>query len=291
MDTHLLRTDQAEAAIAATGAELQGLRLGGMDLLWTAEALWPRHAPLLFPVVGGLKGGVLRHRGQAHTMPKHGFARDAAFTWLHRSASACALELRDDAATRASYPFAFRLTVAYTLSDAGLLMEVALHNPGDVPLPASFGLHPAFRWPLAAGLPKAAHRLVFEADEPGPLRRIDAGGLLTPVLHATPIQRRNLALHEGLFTDDALLFLEPRSQGLRYEAEGGPALTLRWTGFPHLGVWTKPDPGPAFLCIEPWEGYADPAGWEGAFQDKPGSFILAPGDHRSWSFQVSLTKP
>jgi len=291
MNTHLLRTDQAEATIAALGAELQSLRLREADLLWPAGPLWPRHAPLLFPVVGGLNGGTLRHLGQAHAMPKHGFARDAAFTWRHRSANACTLELNDDGATRASYPFPFRLTVAYALRDASLLMEVTLHNPGDAPLPASFGLHPAFRWPLLPGLPKAAHRLVFEAEEPGPLRRIDAAGLLTPTLHASPIQHRVLGLHEGLFTDDALLFLEPRSQGLRYEAEGGPALGLRWTGFPHLGVWAKPDLGPSFLCIEPWQGHADPTGWQGEFQDKPGGFTVAPGGSRSWSFDVSQLEP
>lgn len=291
MDTHCLRHDHAEAVIATTGAELQGLNLGGMDLLWPAEALWPRHAPLLFPVVGGLRGGVLRHRGLAHPMPKHGFARDAAFIWTHRSAHSCALELKDDATTWASYPFPFRLSVAYTLGDSGLRMEVTLHNPGDDPLPASFGLHPAFRWPLAPGLPKTAHRLVFESDEPGALRRLDADGLLAPPLHPTPVRDRILALHEGLFQDDALLFLEPRSQGLRFEAEGGPSLTLRWEGFPHLGVWAKPDPGPAFLCVEPWAGHADPAGWQGEFQDKPGGFSVAPGGSRRWSFQVSRTEP
>ena len=99
---------------------------------------------------------------------------------------------------------------------------------------------------------------------------------------------RALALNEDLFAEDALLFLEPHSQGLRFEAEGGPALSLRWEGFPHLGVWTKPIPGPAFLCIEPWEGYASPAGWDGEISDKPGSFLVAPGDTRQWSLTIGV---
>ena len=61
MHTHRLHQNGAEAAIAQSGAELQALRLGGMDLLWAAGPLWPRHAPLLFPIVGGLKGDTLRH--------------------------------------------------------------------------------------------------------------------------------------------------------------------------------------------------------------------------------------
>jgi len=288
MDIHHLRWGSSEAVIAQTGAELQALRLGESDLLWDAAPLWPRHAPLLFPIVGALKADTLHHGGEAHALPKHGFARDRDFTWLDRSAAHCSLELTDDAHTRLAYPFAFRLTISYALEPAGLRMDLTLHNPGTTPLPASLGLHPAFRWPLAPGLPKHAHRLVFEADEPAPLRRLDAQGLLLPESFPTPIQGRVLALREELFCEDALLFLEPRSQGLRFEAEAGPSLALRWEGFPHLGLWTRPDPGPAYLCIEPWAGHASPADWDGDFAAKPGSFVLPPGTERTWSLTVNI---
>jgi galactose mutarotase-like enzyme len=287
MDIHHLRLGNAEAAIASAGAELQSLRLGDMDLLWTAGPLWPRHAPLLFPIVGALKDDTLNHRGTSYPMPKHGFARDRAFTWTERTATTCTLELRDDEATRKIYPFAFRLTATYTLEAPGLRLDLELANPGEEALPASLGLHPAFRWPLLPGIPKAAHQLVFEAQEPDPLRRLDARGLLTPDLYPTPIVGQRLPLREDLFADDALIFLEPRSRNLRFEAEGGPAVALRWEGFPHLGVWTKPDLGPAFLCLEPWEGHADPSDWSGAFSDKPGSFLLPAGATRRWSLTVT----
>lgn len=112
---------------------------------------------------------------------------------------------------------------------------------------------------------------------------------MTPGLHPTPIRGRELALREELFTEDALIFLEPRSRSLRFEAGGGPSLTLHWEGFPHLGVWTKPDSGPAFLCIEPWEGYASPVDWDGEFTEKPGSFVLPPGATRRWALCIALT--
>ena len=288
MDFQTLERNGSRAVIARQGAELTALRLRGRDLLWDAGPLWPRHVPLLFPVVGALAGDTLRHRGAAYPMPKHGFARDRAFDWQGWSETACALALRDDDRTRAAYPFPFVLTIRYALEPAALRMELALHNSGPDPLPASLGLHPAFRWPLAPGVSKAAHCLVFEADEPGPLRRIDASGLLTPPLLATPIQGRELPLHEGLFVEDALLFLEPRSRQVCFEAPGAPSLVLTWEGFPHLGVWTKPDPGSAFLCIEPWEGYASPAGWDGEISDKPGSFLVDPGATRQWSLTISI---
>ena len=290
MDIHQLRFEGGEAAIAAKGAELQALQLGGLELLWNASPLWPRHAPLLFPVVGGLKGDRLHHVGANFPMPKHGFARDRDFVWIRQTATDCTLELKDDARTHPAYPFPFRLRVSYRLASTGLSLEVTLHNPGQGSLPASLGLHPAFRWPLVPGIPKAAHRLVFEAEESGALRRLDAKGLLDPTPHPSPIHHRELPLGENLFAQDALIFLEPRSRSVRFEADGSPALTLRWEGFPHLGIWTKPHPASGFLCIEPWQGHADPADWKGEFSEKPGGFVLAPGASRQWSFSVASTR-
>ena len=122
---HTLRSDGIAATISADGAELCSLQNAqGLELLWQAGPLWPRHAPLLFPIVGRLKNDELRHRGKIYPMTKHGFARDHRFDWAERGPASCTLVLTDDAATRARYPFAFRLAVTYTVNRADL--EVAL---------------------------------------------------------------------------------------------------------------------------------------------------------------------
>ncbi|WP_306591598.1 aldose 1-epimerase family protein [Geothrix sp. 21YS21S-4] len=287
MDIHQLHAGSAAATVAAEGAELRSLRLGGRELLWDGGPLWPRCAPLLFPIVGQVKGNAFRHGGRDYSLPRHGFARDRTFAWIRREDAACGLELRDDEETRAAYPFAFALGVDWTLEERALRMDIVLHNPGSDPLPASLGLHPAFRWPLAPDTPKAAHRLVFEAEEPALVHRLTPEGLLDPAPRPSPVRGRALPLDESLFADDALIFDQLRSRALRFEAEGGSVLELRWEGFSQLGLWSKPDPDPAFLCIEPWDGYADPADWEGEFADKPGGFILPAGAVRRWSLTIS----
>ncbi|MCW2622271.1 MAG: aldose epimerase, partial [Frankiales bacterium] len=44
--------------------------------MWQAGPAWPRHAPVLFPVVGRLPGDVLRVAGVDPRMTQHGVARD-----------------------------------------------------------------------------------------------------------------------------------------------------------------------------------------------------------------------
>src|SRR6201985_979285 len=91
-DRHILRSGGLEATIKAHGAELCSLKdAQGIELIWQAGAAWPRHAPLLFPIVGRLKNDQLRHLGKNYPMTQHGFARDQRFDWLERAPGRCTL--------------------------------------------------------------------------------------------------------------------------------------------------------------------------------------------------------
>ena len=288
--TYRFGNDRLTITVKADGAELSSLRSAAAgELLWQAGPEWPRHAPVLFPIVGRLAGDTLRHDGQAFRMTQHGFARDRRFDWLERDATGCRLVLHDDADSRAIYPFRFTLEIGYRLDGDRLAVEYRLHNPGDAVLPASLGAHPAFRWPLADTTPKEAHRLVFEHDEPAPIRRVE-GGLLRPEPEPSPVDGRILPLAEQLFANDAVILDHPASAFLRYEAPGtGLALEVAWHGMTALGIWSKP--GAAFLCIEPWHGLASPAGFDGAFADKPHLMHLKPGADVRLGWSVRLDVP
>jgi galactose mutarotase-like enzyme len=286
-DTHTISDGGISAAIKADGAELCSLKTDhGLELLWQAGAAWPRHAPWLFPIVGRLKNDELHHRGQTYGLTQHGFARDLRFQLLERAAQSCTLELTDSEATRARYPFAFRLTIAYRITADSLEATVAIANPGDEILPASFGAHPAFNWPLILGQAKKSYRLVFPQAEPAPIRRLD-GGLVREPPEPSPIVGPVLQLSEALFADDAVILDGVISRSVRYEGDQGPSLELAWDGFRELGVWSKPDGAP-FLCIEPWRGFASPVGFDGAFTDKPGLMHIAPGATETLSYRITV---
>ncbi|MGL9621302.1 aldose 1-epimerase family protein [Bradyrhizobium sp. U531] len=285
-DTHTLRSDGLTATIKAHGAELCSLKDGSTEFVWQAGPEWPRHAPLLFPIVGRLAGDALRHRGKTYRMTQHGFARDSRFKWTERGERRCVLVLEDSETTRALYPFAFRLTAVYALDASGLDFTITIANTGKETLPASFGGHPAFNWPLQAGLAKESYALAFASAEVHPVRRLD-GGLLRPATEPSPVEGSELPLSESLFTDDAVIFDRIASNAVRYAASSGPWLNMSWRGFRELGVWSKPSGAP-FLCIEPWRGYASPAGFDGEFSDKPGLMHIAAGAEEQLSYRIEV---
>src|SRR5580698_2054533 len=210
-EQHMLRNDDITAIIASDGAELISLKnRQGMELLWQAGPLWPRHAPVLFPIVGRLRNDQLLHRGKVYPMTQHGFARDRRFDWAERGSNSCTLVLMDDAQTRSRYPFAFRLAVTYAVEQAHLDVAFAVTNTGDEMLPASIGAHPAFNWPLLPGAAKEDYTLTFAREEPMPIRRLK-DGLLRAKPEPTPIRGNALALTERLFDDDAIILDRPVS--------------------------------------------------------------------------------
>jgi galactose mutarotase-like enzyme len=286
-DSLTLHGDGISATVVGQGAELVSLRgADGTEFLWQAGPEWRRHSPVLFPIVGRLKGDQLHHQGQTYPMTQHGFARDKPFAWAQREPGACTLVLTDDADTRAHYPFAFRLAVTYTLDRRQLDVTFDITNTGDELLPASIGAHPAFNWPLLPDLAKTDYRLIFADDEPAPIRRLK-DGLLLKTPQPTPVEGKTLALSERLFDEDAVIMDQPASTSVRYGAERGPALEMSWQGFRELGIWSKPGGAP-FLCIEPWHGIASPVDFDGDFVDKPGLMLIAPAAKRVLSYQIRL---
>jgi galactose mutarotase-like enzyme len=276
------------ARIDPLGAQLSSLRdTAGHDLLWDGDpAFWSGRAPLLFPIVGSLAGGAYRLDGKTYALPRHGFARHQPFEVLHASADEVQLRLRPDEQTLAVYPFQFQLRVRFAMREAGLTLTTRVQNDGQTPMPASFGYHPAFRWPLPFGAARARHVITFERDEPGPIRRLDAAGLVTPLEYPSPVQARRLLLDDTLFSDDVVIFAPVHSQAVSYGADSGPQIEVRFPETPLLGLWSRP--GAPFVCIEPWHGMSDPVGYTGDFAAKPGVFMVPPAGYRDLTMQVVL---
>ncbi|MES2290174.1 MAG: aldose 1-epimerase family protein [Pseudomonadota bacterium] len=281
-----IASDGLVAQINPFGAELSSLSdTRGREYMTDADpAYWTGRAPLLFPIVGQLNGDTLRVDGREFTMQKHGFARKSVFSVVRHDVNRATFRLIDNEATRAQYPFAFELEADFALDGMTLAMTITIRNPSDVPLPASFGYHPAFAWPLSGG-DRAGHSIEFEHNEPEAIAMLAADGTILPELRATPVEGRRLMPTDAMFAQDALIWMRPHSHRLTYGAEDGAALDIAFPDTSFLGIWTKP--GAHYLCIEPWAGHADPQGFTHDITEKPGIVMIAPG--KAVNFRMTVT--
>lgn len=276
----------SEAEIASRGAELMAWRVGARDLVWPGDAtFWARRAPVLFPVCGWLNGRQMRAKGRAAACPVHGFAPDLDFAVNQTGPDRARLTLTDTAATRALFPYAFRLVIDIHLLPCGLSYDFAVTNPGDEPLPYALGFHPGFRWPFDDG-DRAGHAVFFDQAETPWVERIAPGGLFSGDQDPVPLDGRRLDIAAALAGKDSLVFLDATSRGLTFHSPTGAGIRIVTAGFPHWVLWSPP--GAGFLCIESWTGQGDPVDFTGDIVDKPGQILLAPGASRQARFTMEF---
>lgn len=266
----------SRAVIARRGAELVHWSVGGRALTWAPDpSVWPAVSPILFPVVGWARGGMVRIDGQTHPMPVHGFAAGLDFELVDRDGQQAVLRLCESAATAVHYPFRFVLTVRYRLAGPSLAVDFAVENRDERVMPYAVGIHPGFRWPLSGG-DREGHAITFEAAEEPSVPVIAPGGLFCDERRPVPLDGGRLALSDALLEQEALCFLGVRSRSLRYVAPDGSALRVDWEDFAHCAIWSRP-PAP-FVSIESWTGHGDPVGFSGELADKPSMRRLEPGE-------------
>lgn len=281
-----LRAGGMTACIASLGAELRALTANGKDIIWTPDAaLWQGTCPILFPVIGRMSGDIIRVDGAEYPIPMHGFALTSSFSTTAQSDNLCSLKLRSSPATRRHYPYDFTLKITYRLSGSALQATAEVRNDGKISLPASFGLHPGFCWPLIAGVPKQRHLITF--DETAPIfytRPVDR--LIGPTRIELPLEGRSLRLEEALFETGGMALLSLKSRSLRFHTDDGKAaIRLDFPDMNGVILWSRP--GGDFLCIEPLLGHADPLGFSGDIMEKPGMAHIEPG--RTLTSKVTIT--
>ena len=152
---HTIENDYLKVTVSDHGAELTSVYDKAQDFerIWCADpAVWNRHAPVLFPFVGKVKGGAYRYNGNTYAMKtQHGFARDAEFTCIEETTDSITHKLVYSDETLEIYPFEFELLITHRFdAENPRLLHVtwAVKNLGSDEMLYSIGGHPGFRVPL-----------------------------------------------------------------------------------------------------------------------------------------------
>ena len=73
---------------------------------------------------------------------------------------------------------------------------------------------------------------------------------------------------------------------LKNKYKENPILTMEFSDFPYLGVWSKP--GAPFICLEPWHGVSDAIKSTGIFAEKTDMILLKPGQSYECRYSVKF---
>lgn len=279
-----------EATIDSMGAQLMSLRRDGGEYLWQGdERFWPRRAPVLFPIVGVLRGNrATSARGEV-SLKRHGIARLYDHAIVGRTESSVTYELASTEETRAAYPYDFRLNMGYSVADGALTQTFRVTNTGDVTLPFTVGGHPAFNVPAPGCEAESFDDYALEFSEPWTARvpKIDEAGLhdfskMTELFCDSDRYQLSHEVFERLLT---LVFIQVPGRRVRLAGPSGHGVEVSFDGFDYLGVWTATSDAP-FVAIEPWVGCATAYDESDVFEEKRGMVLLEPGKVYEASFSM-----
>lgn len=270
--------------IKSKGAELCSVQHNNrLEYMWQAGEAWPKHSPVLFPIVGTLVNNSFTYEGKNYTLPRHGFARDMEFTPTQLSETVVKFTLRSNAQTLQVYPFPFRLHLQYELQNDSLTCSYEVENMGECNMYFSIGGHPAFAVPLQTGEQYNDYYLRFSETEPLLRWKLDNGLLRNDTEPVAGQAGNTLPLQPSLFYEDAIVLKNLQSHTVSLlNADASHGIDFSIKEFPHLGIWGAKDA--PFVCIEPWCGHADPVTHTQDITQKPGIETIAAGGfwQRSW---------
>lgn len=288
----IIENKQVRAVINEHGAELSSLvaKDSGIDYMWSGDSkYWGRHSPVLFPIEGKLKNDSYHFSGQEYQMTQHGFARDQDFTVIENDGSRAVFELTQNEATKAKYPFDFRLRLTYTLTASELSLDYSVYNPAeDSDLYFAIGAHPAFRAPLVPGEAYTDYEIDFAPAKSR--KRVPLANSLTDPQAEYAVDEAHLAVSRELFKDDALIYnLEQEKTIITLQDQAQQhGVKINTKDAKYVGLWSSYPADGQFVCIEPWWGLADPQDADGDLTHKFAINQLAPKQEFQAGFSVTV---
>lgn len=287
-----LSNDKISIAVKTMGAELCSVKDSeGTEYLWQGNAdYWSGQAPVLFPIVGCLRGGQATiSEGKTCSFGRHGIARRKEFVLISQNETEAVFSLRADETTKEAYPFDFELEMIFKLQDAGVCISHKIINHDSLPMPYCVGGHPAFNCPISEGEAFEDYVVKFEYPETAYCAGLNEEALIdngnrTLVLDGSDA----LPVRHDLFYNDALIFdqLKSRKVALKHkDLEKGIRVTF--PDMNYLGVWSSANDGP-FVALEPWSGTSTCTDEDDIFEHKRGVRTVVPGAVEVISYHIDI---
>jgi len=278
-----------EAVIDSYGAELKSLKFlkNNEEFMWNADPkIWGKTSPVLFPIVGGLKGNKYRYCEKTYEMGQHGFARDNNFKVVSYGKSKVVFLLESTDETLKNYPFEFKFYIIYALENGCLSIEYKVENISHEKMYFSIGGHPAFNIPINQKTKISDYYLEFEKNETASIFPLEGRYISRNTIKFMK-DSKEIKLRKNLFENDALIFKGLNSKNVSLKCtKNTRVITMDYSDFEYIAFWSKL--GAEFICLEPWNGIADFIDSSGKLDDKDGILKLEGQEKYKVSFKIKI---
>lgn len=288
-----LNNQTVSAAIDSMGAQLISLKdASGKEYIWQRDPkFWARCSPLLFPAIGNSRDGKTVIEDTVYEMPKHGFCKETDFEIRDQKESSVTFVISDNEYTKSMYPYEFRLSLTYTLTEDGISMDYQVENRDSRVIYYCLGAHPGFNCPLEDGEHFEDYQLEFEQKETLSAMVYDLEKLhfdsewRIPVLndsHIVPLDYR-------LFDRDALYFDELASRKVSIvHRNTRHGIEVDYRDFSSVAFWTPTAANAPLICVEPWNGSAIRSNEDDYFVHKKDVQKLACGESKTYHLGIRV---
>ncbi len=285
-----IENELLRVTINLKGAELISLfhKKNLLEYMWNGDpAFWGKYSPVLFPIIGELKGNGYLFENSFYKMGRHGFAREMIFFEEQRDAERVVFLLNSSADTLKIFPFNFEFRIIYSIKNSKLNVSYTIHNNGKAAMYFSVGGHPAFALPLLPGSAYDDYYLEFENEETINKWLVSKQGLIEKESVSFLVAEKKIPLTKELFYKDAIVLKNLKSESVSLKSSVSQhGFKFDFTGFPYLGIWAAKNAD--FVCIEPWCGIADSADSDQQLVKKEGINSLESSAvfSRTWSVEL-----
>lgn len=279
---HSISSKNYKLILSSLGAELVGLYRKGQDhnWIWSGES-WKRHAPILFPIVGRLKGDRYTLDGEIYELGQHGFARDTLFSVIESDSKSITFKMSSSEQTLAKYPYSFEFFVRYEVSDDDVAVTFRVRSEQEIFF--SCGWHPGFSFPNHKSL-LGDMQVTSEASDFSH-QLLNGEGLIQPQLTA---ESASLVIQDSTFQQDALIFKNGLGNLVELSSKkAGVKISMHTGGASQFGIWSK-NPS-EFVCLEPWWGCADLEAAQGDLKSKFGIQCISPNEEWQRVVRIQLS--
>ena len=286
-----LKNENITIQVKSLGGELTSLKKNDSEYeyIWTGDSkYWSGQAPVLFPIIGSLSGGTTEIQGKTYSMGNHGFARREEFQLIEQKKDRLVYSLKYNEKTLAMYPYKFQLQIIYTLEKSSVKISYKVINLDEKTIYFQLGTHPGFNCPMKNNLDFSDYFLEFDQVETAKRYYCDANNLLIENREELSIKdSKKLCLNHKMFYEGAHFLRDIKSKNIVLKTEkDSKFIKVSRENFPYLGIW-QPKDAP-FLCIEPWHGLAEPAGFSEDFSKKELIISLEKGQVHSASLEFTV---